>query len=96
MPSSKDNAHVFIYKKSKTNDETFLYTKSQTFFKKLVNSRCDFEYKKRYIISDGIFHEMFELGIYLYKASNFGLRDVFIFKKLDTSQKPRQFCDTFL
>ena len=37
------------------------------------------------------FHEIFEVGIYIQKASHFALRDVFMYKKLDTSQKTRQF-----
>ena len=57
--------------------------------KKLHNSRCVFVYKKEYTLRYRIFHEIFEVGIYIQKASNFGLRDVFICKKLDTSQKPR-------
>ena len=95
LPSSKVNANLFIYTKSKTNCETFLYTKSQTLFKKLDNF-CDvFRFKKPYTLRYGTFHEIFELGIYIQKAWHFALRDVFIYKKLDTSQKARQFAIRF-
>ena len=41
------------------------------------------------------FHEIFEGGISIQKALHFALRDVFIHKKLDTSQKARQFAIRF-
>ena len=73
---------------------TFLYTKKAKqlqngLLKKLDNSRCVFISKKQYTLRYRIFHEIFEVGFYIQKASNFGLRDVFIFKKLDISQKRR-------
>ena len=37
------------------------------------------------------FHEIFEVGIYIQKKWHFALRDVFIYKKLDSSQKAGQF-----
>ena len=66
-----------------------LYTQNE---KKLRNV---FIYKKPYTLRYGIFHEIFEAGIYLQKAWHFALRDVFIYKKLDTSQKARQFAIRF-
>ena len=41
------------------------------------------------------FHEIFEVGIYIQKSLHFALLDVFISKKLDTSQKSRQFAIRF-
>ena len=76
------------------NRWTFLYTKSLILFKKLDNSRYVFIYKKRYTLRYGVFHEIFEVGIYIQKAWHFALRDVFIYKKLDTSQKARQLSGT--
>ena len=66
LPSSKDNAHVYIHK-NQNNCETFLYTKSKTIFKKLDNSRYVFIYKKPYTLRYGIFHEIFEVGIKIQK-----------------------------
>ena len=37
-----------------------------------------------------IFHEIFEVDIYIQKKRHFALLDVFIYKKPDTSQKARQ------
>ena len=72
-------ARYYIQKKQKN---------CETLKKKLDNSRCVFVLKKQYILRYRIFDEIFEVGIYIQKASHFGLRDVFIYKKLDTSQKP--------
>ena len=87
------------YTKSKINCETFLYTKSQTIFKKLHNFRFVFISKKQYTLHYGIFHEIFEVGIYIQKSWHFALRDVFIYKKLDNLRyvfisKIRHFCVT--
>ena len=64
---------------------TFLWTKKAKKLrnvkkKKLDNSRCVFVSKKGYILRYRIFHENFEVGIYILKASHFGLLDVFIYK----------------
>ena len=75
LPSSKDNAHVYIQKAKKI--------------------------AKRFYIQKAIhltlwdFHEIFEVGIYIQKAWHFALHDVFIYKKLNTSQKARQFAIRF-
>ena len=50
-----------------------------------------FIYKKPYTLRYGTFHEIFEVGIYIQKAWHFALREVFIYKKQDTSEKARQF-----
>ena len=65
--------------------------------KKLDNSQKARQFPLRFYIQKAIhltlgdFHENFEVGIYIQKAWHFALRDVFIYKKLDTSQKARQF-----
>ena len=41
------------------------------------------------------FHEIFEVGIYIQKSWHFALREVFIYKQLDTLQKARQFAIRF-
>ena len=88
---------AFLYKKHDTlRYVTFLYTKSQTLHKKLDNYRCVFLYKKQYTLRCRVFHEIFEVCIYIQKAFHFGLRDVFIYKKLDTWQKLRQFAIRFI
>ena len=75
----RQRARFYIQKKQK---------KCETIKKKARQFPLRFIYKRPYILRYWIFHEIFELSIYIQKASNFGLRDVFIFKKLDTSQKP--------
>ena len=52
-------------------------------------------YKKQDILRYVIFHENFEVGIYIQKARHFALRDVLIYKKPGTSQKSRQFALRF-
>ena len=75
----RQRARFYIQKKQK-NCETY---------KKIARQfPLHFIYKRQCTLRYRIFHEIFELGIYIQKVSNFGLRDVFIFKKLDTSQKP--------
>ena len=48
-------------------------------------------YKNQDTLRYTVFHEIFEIGIYIQKSWHFGLRDIFIYKKPDTSQKARQF-----
>ena len=87
-------ARFYIQKHQKIC-EIVLYTKSQTLFKKLDNFRYVFIYNKPYTLRYRIFHEIFDVGIYIQKARDFALRDIFIYKKLDTSQKARQFAIRF-
>ena len=84
----KTTCTLWIYSKSKKR-QTYLNTKSQILSKKQDNYRHVFIHKKQDTLRYTIFHEIFELGIYIQKVSHFALRDVFIFKKLDTSQKAR-------
>ena len=78
------------YTKIKKIPNSFIYKKPDT-FQKARNFRYVFRYKKPYTLRYGIFHEIFEVGIYIQKTWHFGLRALFIYKKLDISQKPRQF-----
>ena len=52
-------------------------------------------YKKPYILLYAIFHEMFEIGICIQKLCHFALREVFLYKNPDTSQKSGQFSLSF-
>ena len=65
----------------------FIYTKNNTLCKKQDNFRYVFTYKKHDTLRYAIFYEIFEVGIYIQKAWHFALRDVFIYKKPDTSQR---------
>ena len=47
-------------------------------YKKLDNLRYVFIYKKSYTLRYGIFHKIFEVGIYIQKAWHIALREVFI------------------
>ena len=71
------------------------YIKRKTFCKNLDNFRYVFIYKNQDTLLYTIFHEIFGLGIYIQKAWDFVLRDVFICKKPETLQKARQFALRF-
>ena len=86
---------TFIYRKSKkTLRNVFTYKKPDT-FQKARQFPLRFYIQKAKHLTLRYFHEMFEVGIYMQKAWHFALCDVFIYKKLDTSQKPRQFAIRF-
>ena len=70
-------------------------TKSRTRCKKQENSRYVFIYKNHDTLRYTIFHENFELDIYVQKPCHFALRGVSIHKKSDSSQKSRQFALCF-
>ena len=74
---------------------TFLYTKSLTLHKKQDNIRYIFINKTQGTLRYAIFHENFEFGIFLQEACHFALRDVFIYKKPDTSPTARHFALRF-
>ena len=78
---------VYLYKKQ-NNRETFLYifTKSHTLFKNKDNLRYIFIDKKPDTLPYTIFHEMIEIGIYIYPKST--LRYVtFYYTKIKTLRK---------
>ena len=50
-----------------------------------------YTFKKPDTLRYTIFYKTFDIGIYIQKALHSALRDVFIYKKPDTSQKARQF-----
>ena len=59
---------AFLYKKHDTlRYVTFLYTKSQTLCKNQDNFRYVCVYKKQDTLRYVIFHEIFEVGIYIQK-----------------------------
>ena len=86
----KRNVQVYITTK-RNKPQKVLYTKIQTLGKNQDNFRYVFIYQKYDTLRYAIFHEKFEVGIYIQKSWHFALRDVFIHKKPDTSQNPRQF-----
>ena len=60
---------TFLYiNKKQNNPETLLYTKSRTLRKKQDNFRYVFIYKNPDTLSYAIFHEIFEVGIYIQKG----------------------------
>ena len=89
LPSSKDNAHLYIHRKKKQLWNVFIYKKPDT-FQKARQFPFHLYIQKAIQLTLRDFHEIFEVGIYIQKAWHFALRDVFIYKKLGTSQKARQ------
>ena len=79
-----------IYTKSKKLRNIFIYKKPDT-FQKARQFPLRFYIQKTLHLTLLDFDEIFEVGIYIQKASHFALHDVLIYKKLDTSQKARQF-----
>ena len=68
-----------------------LYKKKAYIFQKARQFPLCFYIQKAIHLTLRDFHEILEVGIYIQKALHFALRDVFIYKKVDTSQKARQF-----
>ena len=56
---------LYIHRAKKCAKHLYLYTKRQILFKKQVNLRCVFIHKKPDNLRYGIFHELFEIGIYI-------------------------------
>ena len=82
----KYNVHVFdINIKSKTIARMFIYKMSGT-LQKQDNLRSVFIYKNKDTLHYAIFHENFEVGMYIKKAWNFALRDV-LYTKIQTFRK---------
>ena len=79
----------YIYKKQKNRN--IFNTKSQTLCKQQDNFCYVFNIQKKDTLRYTMFHEIFEVCIYIQKAWHFVLCEVFIYKKLDTSQTARQF-----
>ena len=73
--SESQHARFYIHNKQKKLRNGFLYKKPDT-FQKLDNFRYVFIYKKPYTLGYEIFHEIFEVVIYIQKAWHFALRDV--------------------
>ena len=87
----EDIAHVYIDKKQKKLRHVFIYTKSQTLFKKLDNFRYVFMYKMPYTWRYEILMKRLTLAFKYKKHEILRYVTFFIYKKLDTSQKARQF-----
>ena len=75
--------------KAKKSRNVFLYKKPDT-FQKARQFPLRFYIQKAIHLTLRDFHDIFEVGIYIQKAWHFELREVFIYKKLDTSQKAKQ------
>ena len=90
----RQRACFYIHKKQKKLPKTFIYKKPET-FQKARQFLLRHINKNPYTLRYAIFHEIFEVGIYIQKAWHFALLDVYIYKKLDTSQKARQFAIRF-
>ena len=94
LPSSKDNVHVFIHTKAKKLRNVFIYKKPYL-FQKARQFPLRFYIQKTIYFTLQDFSWIFEAGIFIQKAWHFALREIFIYKKLDTSQKARQFAIRF-
>ena len=66
-PQQNTTCTLYIFIKGK-KCESFLYTKIQTLYKKQDNFRYIFIYKNQDTLRYAIFHEIFEVGIYIQKA----------------------------
>ena len=86
----------FFYKQRGEKIAKRFYIKSQTLFKELDNSRYVFIYKTSYTLRYGVFHEIFVVGIFIQKASQSALRDVFYIQRAKNFAKTKTVCDTFL
>ena len=56
---------IYIYKKQKIYMRSYIYSKNQTLFKKQDNLRYVLFTKKPDTLHYAIFHEIFEIGIYI-------------------------------
>ena len=92
--SKRQHACSDISKKRNNWETIFIYKRQDTLQKSRQCPLCFIFKKVRYFtIRD--FDGNFEVGDYIPKAWHFALRDVFILKKPDTSQKVRQFALRF-
>ena len=94
--SERQRACFYIYKKQK-KCETFIYIykKPDTFQKAGKFPVCFYPQKDRHFNLRDFSWKFWNWHIYIYKAWNFALRDVFIYKNPDTSQKEIQFALRF-
>ena len=88
---------IFIHTvhKNKNKLRNIFICKKPGTFQKARQFPLRFNIQKAIHLTLQDFHEIFEVGIYIQKALHFALRAVFIYKKLDTSQKSRQFAIRF-
>ena len=81
--SEIQRARFYILKKQKKSWNSYIYIKPDI-FQKARQFPLRFVLKNPDILCYTIFHEIFEVGIYIQNAWNFALRDVFIYKNPDT------------
>ena len=94
LPSSKDNAHVYIQKKQK-NWERFLYTKRQTHFKKLDNLRYVLYAKIHTLDVTGFSWNFWSWNLHT-KSMTLWVTWHFYIQKARYFAKIKTICDTFL
>ena len=85
--SKRQCTRFYIYKSQK-KPNNFIYKKPDT-LQKSRQFPLRFYIQNKDTLRYTIFHEIFEVGIYIQKAWQFALREVLIYKKPDTSQKSR-------
>ena len=90
----RQRARLYTQKAKKLRN-VFIYKNPDT-FQKARQFPFRFYIQKATHLTLRDFHEIFEVGICIQKAWHFALRDVFIYKNLDTSQKARQFAIRFI
>ena len=90
----RKTTHTFICTKSKKLRNVLIFKKPDI-FQKAIQFPLRFYIQKAIHSTLRNFREFFVDGIYIQKAWHFALRDVFICKKIDTSQKARQFAIRF-
>ena len=84
-----------LYTQKATKIAKLFYKQKTRHFSKSKTVSVTFLYTKINTLDVKGFYENDEVGIYIQKAWHFALCDVFIYKKLDTSQKARQFAIRF-
>ena len=86
--SERQHARFYIlYKKQKNMRNVYIYAKSQTLSKKQDNFRYIFIHKILYTLLYAIFHEIFEIGIYIYKTHDTLRYVTFLYTKSQTLRK---------
>ena len=86
----------YIYKKQKYFRNVYIYTRIQTLFKKQDNLRYDFIHKNPDTLRYAIFHEFFEIGIYIdTKSMTLCVTWRFYIQEARYIEKIRTICVTF-
>ena len=93
--SKRQHAYLYIYTKRWELWNFFIYKKPET-FQKVGQFALHFYIQKARHLTLCNFLWNFEIGICIQKSWHFALRDVFIYKNPETSQKNKTICFTFL